>query len=464
MLSHHRFGVVFSFTVLSLASSFAAAQFAEPDAVSIFEASTNSGSFGWAVSELGDVDGDGLMDAIIGQPFGSQGKGSTRIHSSATGARLFLSIGNNPGDQLGYAIADAGDVNLDGIPDIIAGAPSGGYCRVISGDPAATPRTLFEFSSPNGTAQFGAAVSSVGDVNGDGRSDLLVGSPNETVSGAAFAGLAYICSGLDGSVIHTLTGPTGVNASFGPGVAGVGDLDGDGVCDAVVAATGAKRAYAFSGATGAKILPTIIPAVASGTFGQFFVGKCGDLTGDGVPDIYIGDYSMGRAHVYSGADMSEHLLITGASGIGPGRGLNADADGDGVPDLTVGAYTSSAGAAQGGQIRVISGADGSLIRTITSTVSGSQLGFDAVGLGDINGDGHPDILGSAAAGNTVYFIAGTPPPCTVDLNRDGIVDNGDIGAFIALFLADDLVADLNGDGLTDNGDIGEFVSLFLLGC
>jgi hypothetical protein len=91
--------------------------------------------------------------------------------------------------------------------------------------------------------------------------------------------------------------------------------------------------------------------------------------------------------------------------MGPGRGAG-DVNGDGRPDLIVGSYTSSAGAPQAGKVQIFSGADGSLLRTLTSTVENDQLGFDAVGLGDTNHDGLPDELISAANGNHVYIVAG----------------------------------------------------------
>ena len=95
-------------------------------------------------------------------------------------------------------------------------------------------------------------------------------------------------------------------------------------------------------------------------------------------------------------------------GLGPGRGAG-DVNGDGRPDLVIGSYNSSAGAAQAGKVQLFSGADGSLLRTITSTTAGENLGFDAVGLGDVNGDEIPDALVSAATGDRVYIVAGTDP-------------------------------------------------------
>jgi hypothetical protein len=73
----------------------------------------------------------------------------------------------------------------------------------------------------------------------------------------------------------------------------------------------------------------------------------------------------------------------------------------------IGSYTSNAGAPAAGKVQIFSGADGSLLRTITSTVENDNLGFDAVGLGDTNHDGFPDELLSAANGNHVYIVAGT---------------------------------------------------------
>jgi hypothetical protein len=92
-------------------------------------------------------------------------------------------------------------------------------------------------------------------------------------------------------------------------------------------------------------------------------------------------------------------------GFGPGREAG-DVDGDGVDDIVVGSYTSSDGAKAAGKVEVFSGATGDRLRLITSTNKHENLGFDAVGLGDTNGDHVPDLLVSAATGGTVYLISG----------------------------------------------------------
>ena len=79
---------------------------------------------------------------------------------------------------------------------------------------------------------------------------------------------------------------------------------------------------------------------------------------------------------------------------------------DGRPDLAIGSYSSSAGAANAGKIEIFSGRDGSQLRSITSLTPNEQLGFDAVGIGDVNRDGRPDLLATAANGETVYVVAG----------------------------------------------------------
>ncbi len=137
----------------------------------------------------------------------------------------------------------------------------------------------------------------------------------------------------------------------------------------------------------------------------------GDVNGDGIPDVYGADFDdspdfSGRAGVYSGRDGSELLSWNGApaAGLGPGREA-CDVNGDGRPDLAIGSYTYGADGA--GRVQIFSGADGSALRTVTSTTPGEALGFDAVGLGDVNDDAVPDLLVSAANGDTVYLIAGT---------------------------------------------------------
>jgi hypothetical protein len=80
---------------------------------------------------------------------------------------------------------------------------------------------------------------------------------------------------------------------------------------------------------------------------------------------------------------------------------------DRVNDISVGSYTNDDGGTDAGKIQIFSGRSGRRLRTITSTTAGEQLGFDAVGIGDVNRDRKPDLLASAAEGDTLYVIAGT---------------------------------------------------------
>lgn len=251
-------------------------------------------------------------------------------------------------------------------------------------------------------------------MNGDGVSDLLVGAPG---SGTA-TGHAYVISGRTHRVIRVLSvGRPG--DEFGDGVAHTADLNGDGVPDLIVGASGAKpghgAAYVYSGRTG-KLLFRIHGERGDAAFGQFFVAGVGDVNGDGVPDVYVGDYASnnagpagGFAAVYSGVDGTRLHAWRGAAGEGLGPGRSAgDVNGDGVPDIVVGSYTSSDGALAAGKVQVFSGSTGKRLRTITSTTPNENLGFDAVGIGDTNGNGTPDLLVSAANRDTVYVIDGSP--------------------------------------------------------
>jgi hypothetical protein len=310
-------------------------------------------------------------------------------------------------------------VDADGVHDIIGGASlSGGpgAAIVYSGADGTVIHTLPGESAGD---LFGYAVGPAGDVDEDGRDDVLVGARGSSVGGAS-SGRAYIYSGLDGSLIRTLEAE-GAGDLFGSGAAGVDDVNGDGISDQIVGAPGAGangKAYVFSGADGTLLFDTDANAGGS-TYGEFFVAGLGDVDKDGVRDVYAGDYGAnggeGRAYVYSGADGSVIHVFAGTAGegVGPGRGAG-DVDGDGYDDLVIGHWASSAGAASGGRVRVYSGRDGSVSRTITGNVAGANLGFDAVGVGDVNDDGRIDFLLSAASANRVYVVAGDMDPLAPD--------------------------------------------------
>jgi hypothetical protein len=140
------------------------------------------GYFGWAVSELRDIDHDGVTDIIIGEPqLTSAGPGRTWVYSGRTG-RLIYRFHGVGSDAQGYAIADAGDVNGDGVSDIVTGAPGDGSdegrAYLYSG---ASGTLIHRFTGFADGDAFGAAVSSAGDVNHDGRADLLIGAPGTGV-------------------------------------------------------------------------------------------------------------------------------------------------------------------------------------------------------------------------------------------------------------------------------------------
>jgi hypothetical protein len=373
--------------------------------------------FGWAVSELRDVNGDGVTDLVIGEVNGgSDIRGRVWVYSGRTHKELWRRAGR-AGDQNGYAVADAGDVNGDGVSDVISGAPGSGSdpgrAYVYSG---ATGRTIARLHGHRAGEEFGAAVAGVGDVNGDGVPDLLVGAPGSGIEGSP-AGRAYVISGRTFRVIRVLS-VHHLGDSFGTATDGSADLNGDGVPDLLVGAgdAGPNRggaAYVYSGRTG-KLLFRIHSERRSQTFGVFFVAGVGDTNGDGVPDIYVGDYGSnnagatgGFAAVYSGVDGSRLHAWRGAAGEGVGPGREAgDVNGDGKVDLIIGSWTSSDGAPQAGKVQVISGATGKVLRTITSLTPGEDFGFDAVGVGDTNGNGTLDYLVSAASLDTVYLIDG----------------------------------------------------------
>ena len=408
-------GIVTAITLAPAAS--AASGFVENVNVLVaLHGDASSTYFGWAVSELADITGDGVTDIIVSDP-ARAGGGAAYVFSGANGAPIFQWV--IPGaNQYGYSIADAGDADADGTHDILIGDAAGaGAVELRSG---ATGALLHRFAGAAGD-RLGTAVSTAGDVDGDGHADLLLGAAGVDGAIGADAGAAYVVSGATYQTIRTLRGED-AGGHFGTGTDLTRDLDGDGRPDFIIGARdsgpGARgRAYAYSSASGRRMWSVTAPKTG-GDLGSFFVAGLADLDGDGTGDVYVGDYSdaanggqSGAAYVLSGTDGTRLDTWRGPrpkEGMGPGREAG-DIDGDGIQDIAVGSYLSSTGAKLAGRVDIFSGATGARIASITSTTIGENLGFDVVGLGDTNGDGHPDLLVSAATGHNVYVISGVLP-------------------------------------------------------
>ena len=370
--------------------------------------------FGWIARRIGDVDGDKVNDFVTSAPTHSiEGKPAGRIYVySGKNARLLWKQTGPSGGRLGLGIEAAGDVNLDRVPDVIASAPGAGKAYVYSGKDG---RLLLTLGSGDQSESFGRHVSGTGDVNGDGHSDLIVGAPGNSAAGQG-AGRVYVFSGKDGSVLMTLDGERAGDA-FGSSVAGYASRRQSFLIAGAPNAGSKKagRVYVYAGVTNKPKF--IIEADETGAqLGAMFLSVVGDINRDKVPDIYASDFSnaakgnaTGRIYVHSGADGRRLLTLTGEGandGFGIGPADAGDVNDDGYDDLIVGAWQHSSGARSGGKVYLFSGKDGGLIRAYTCRIAGDTFGFDATGIGDVDGDGSIDFLLTSAWSGINGFQSG----------------------------------------------------------
>jgi hypothetical protein len=335
--------------------------------------------------------------------------------------------GQSPEVAFGSTIANAGDVNGDGVPDAVVGAPNTlglrGAARVLSG---ADGSTLFTFSNPGPGGkpldELGSSAASCGDLDGDGRSEFAIGQPN--IAALSLGGRVRIYRGSDGTVLHEFTA-TAADQDLGRALADVGDLDGDGLdelavgaahSDAVSADAGAV--FILSGATGAVIRTFGLAEFVDPPQFGWAVSSAGDNDLDGVPDVAVGAPNFspqapmpmpGAVFVFSGAAGSSLFSLVGNSNDRFGTSVAGGFDEDvfGVPDLLVGAPQFFVVSATGnGYAALVLGNS----HTIAHTFHGERLG-DATGtsvaLADLDLDGYAElIVGEPQWDSPTHFSAG----------------------------------------------------------
>lgn len=195
------------------------------------------GGFGSILEPIGDVDADGTPDLFIGSINVFGVSPAVYIHAGDSGARIWQLPG-------GTSAAGLGDLDEDGFDDFLIGEADGGIhrVRVYSGQ-FANQLYFLVGTSPNDS--FGRTVASAGDIDGDGKDDFLVGAPAATVGGPSQTGYVAAYSGITGTHLWTRKEPgLPLNGSLGRSLAGLGDVDGDGYGEFLVGAL--DRAYVYS--------------------------------------------------------------------------------------------------------------------------------------------------------------------------------------------------------------------------
>jgi hypothetical protein len=447
---------------------------------------------GGTVAAAGDVNGDGLADLLIGVPRGAPSAGvnagrsyvvfgqtkatAIQLSAVAAGSGGFVLNGQAAGDFSGGSVACAGDLNGDGLDDLLIGAhasdpaagSNAGRTYVVFGKTTTSPIQLsaiargaggFVINGQSADDASGTSVALAGDVNGDGLDDLLVGAPGGDPTAGANAGRSYVifgkststaiqlsavAAGSGGFVIHG----QGADDASGIRVSGAGDVNGDGLADLLVGASSsdpaagadAGRTYVVFGTSATSAIQ--LSAIASGVGGFVINGQCaGDRSGSHASGV--GDVN---------GDGLADLILSGPEGAGVSAGTAA---------RTYVVFGKSATAAV--QLSAVaSGSGGFVINSPSHALATADDSPRRVsGAGDVNGDGLADLLvgskdsrsiGGDQAGRT-YVIYGRSAPAAIDLTavaagRGGFVIQGQ-GAADFSGVSVDAAGDVNGDGLAD---------------
>lgn len=297
--------------------------------------------FGFSVANVGDVNGDGYADAVIGLPRASvpfrQYDGAASLHLGGPAGLSTNAVWQHRGGRfnrrLGYCVAGAGDVNGDGFADVLIGVPfaekdaeprAGRACLFLGSKTGLrdTADWVWKGTLPGGMA--GWSVAGLGDVNGDGFADFSVSAPGYNVRTkatniTASSLVAVFLGGSNGPPATpnlTLESDT-PESRFGAAVAGVGDLNRDGFADVVIGApdymvkhSQEGRASVYLGSSNGLVAEAVWTIDGGTPTAQCGYSVCatGDLNGDGYADFALGSpgydgisHNEGRVDVFFGS-------------------------------------------------------------------------------------------------------------------------------------------------------------------
>ncbi len=446
------------------------------------ELSVSASGFGKSLFSAGDVNGDGISDIIVGAPLldGLAGvdTGGAYIYLGSPGSVSDVPIlleeniaGSSIWGNFAYSVSGAGDVNGDGYNDVIVGTSNNGSSNPSSNDVYIYHGSMNGISTVYATkleptsAPFSATVSGVGDVNGDGFDDVIVGGSN---LGSGSEGLAYVYHGSPTGVsisYEVILEENNANSRFGRFVSGAGDVNGDGYSDVIIAGNQGDTAYVYHGSS------TGILSVSQSKFALDVqvssVSGAGDVNGDGYSDVIVGRERFtngqtreGLASVYLGSpsglsptahwevesDVANAYFGSSVSGAG-------DVNGDGFDDIVVGAY-GNFNKGLVGYAYVYHGSASGLLASyqevLTNNSVNARFGRSVSGAGDVNGDGYSDVIigsdnyanGQSAEG-AAYLYVGSPSGLTLAAEWE----SDQASAFFGLDVAG--VGDVTGDGYSD---------------
>jgi len=459
----------------------------------VVESNQSGASFGRVVATAGDINKDGLSDTIVGAPFydsGEADEGAVFVYLGGDDGSPWMAQSNQAGAHFGAAVSTAGDINGDGYSDFLVGAPeytqTTSHCGAVfvyAGGATSPVSPYAVYYGAHADAMFGASVAPAGDINKDSFGDIIIGSPTFE-NGSTDEGAAYVymgaASGL--TLIWTCEGNV-AGGYYGVSVSTAGDVNNDGASEIIVGASmfsdgqaneGAAFLYAGS-ATGPAATPVwTAQSNAAEAFFGYSVATAGDVNGDGYSDVIIGAYAYDGAVTNSGAAFvwhggGDYLGDNGTpanadwveegtqadSYFGVSVSLAGDVNSDGYADVIVGAPYMDAGLTDEGRAYVYLGTNTGLEATPSWMDDGDQAeakyGMCVATAGDINGDGHSDVAvgayqydnGQTNEGRVSIYLGstsslGTRADWGTEGNAAGI--RHDVVA---------IIGDVNGDGVAD---------------